>query len=226
MTLYPITVFRESFSKTATASWIVPGVPVNLFAVQDGHSKEVGTATVSEAGAISVRRPVQGTHDQDLPHNTGTDLVVICSVTITYSVKNFIYRYTFITNYEVPKTLGDIFSSFPYAWDAQAMLPVTAGSGSNKAQPSETQTSENEFAVMEDPQAGVESRQSAAGFSEFQAIRTAIITDDVVQIEDQQCSLKLVDTSLFVVYISRTTLAKISTEQLTRLRTFLTLQEM
>lgn len=129
-------VLPESFGKPAAAREIVPGAHVNLFAVHDGHAQEAGTATLSKAKKYFVNELVQRFHNRYLPRNSGTDLVIIRSVTIANSFKNFTYSYTFIPIDGVPETIIEILSSVLYSMDSQAMLFVIPGSGLTEVEPS------------------------------------------------------------------------------------------
>lgn len=59
------------------------------------HSKQVGSATLSEAGLTSKKDAVRRMHNHKLPCKQGKDLVVIHSVDIADSMKDFAYPYTF-----------------------------------------------------------------------------------------------------------------------------------
>lgn len=115
MTFFFSMVLPESFGKSLAALGIVASVSVNLFAVHEGHAQEFRTATASKAATISAMELVQRLHNHDLPRDQGTDSVVIRTLTLVESFKNFIYTYTFFTNDEVPETSSDIFSSGLYA---------------------------------------------------------------------------------------------------------------
>lgn len=52
---------------TAAAGAALPGMPVNLFALHDGHSLQVGTAKMSEAGGTFEIEAVRVMHNHDLP---------------------------------------------------------------------------------------------------------------------------------------------------------------
>lgn len=118
-------VLWEEFGKSATARGTMVGVFVKVFVLQNGHAHQMGTATVIEASASSGTEAVRRLHNYDLPFEHGMDLVVVCPVVMANYVKDLAYPYTFHTKEEATAILGDMFSSRLYAWDIQAVLPVS-----------------------------------------------------------------------------------------------------
>lgn len=76
-------VLRKESGNTAAAFGVLYGMAVNLFALQNGHAAQVGTATVSEAGATSETEAVRIMHNHDLLRQQGKDLFVIRTVVTT-----------------------------------------------------------------------------------------------------------------------------------------------
>lgn len=70
-------VYREAFGNTGTDYEILPDFPVTMLVFHNVHVPQVGTATVSEAGATSETEAVRGPHNQDLPPQQGTDLILL-----------------------------------------------------------------------------------------------------------------------------------------------------
>lgn len=60
-------VFGEDFGSTAAGCAALSGVHANLFALHRGHEGQVGTSTMSEAGAASDTETVRDMHNHDSP---------------------------------------------------------------------------------------------------------------------------------------------------------------
>lgn len=75
-------VLNKEFDNTATASGVLPGVPVKLLAMHIWHAAQAGTAPESEAGATFGTGAVKRIHNQGLPRKRGADHIVIRTVVI------------------------------------------------------------------------------------------------------------------------------------------------
>lgn len=60
-------VLCEWFGNTAEACEVLPGVWVNLLALNNGHNAKVGTGTMRKAVAASGTEVVRSMHNLDLP---------------------------------------------------------------------------------------------------------------------------------------------------------------
>lgn len=85
-------VFRQEFGDTAAALRVLPGVPVKQFTLQRGHVALVDTVTVRGAGATSETEEIRSMKDFYLLCEQGTNLVVIRTVILSYSVKNLAFH--------------------------------------------------------------------------------------------------------------------------------------
>lgn len=80
----------------------LPGVPLNLVALHNGHASQFGTTTVRKAGAASEIEAVRRMYIHNPPPEQVKSLVVVCPVIIADTVNDLAYPYTFHTCYEAP----------------------------------------------------------------------------------------------------------------------------
>lgn len=137
-------------------------MPVKLFTLHNEHAKQVGTATVSKAGTTSEPEVVRKMPSHDLICKQNTELVVICTVVVAVSIKYLPHLYTIHRNDNVPAAFDYMFSSKPYAWNSQAMLPLSAGSGSSEAHHIGKSVLQDEISEVQHPALSVGSGQHFA----------------------------------------------------------------
>lgn len=103
------------FGGAAAAHGILPGAPVRLFILHDGHASQAGSPSVSAAGAPFETEAVRSLQTHDLKPEQDMDLVVIHNVFIAVSIKNLQCPHQFHTKDEVPVTYGGMLSTRLYA---------------------------------------------------------------------------------------------------------------